>query len=46
LAQGGTSGVPGTSRIPSPLDQFIRRKGGINACVGRFSRCLGRWAAG
>jgi hypothetical protein len=23
------------------LDQFIRRKGGINACAGRFSRCLG-----
>jgi hypothetical protein len=25
-----------------PLDQFIRRKGGINACASRFSRCLGR----
>jgi hypothetical protein len=25
-----------------PLDQFVRRKGGINACAGRFSRCLGR----
>jgi hypothetical protein len=25
-----------------PLDQFIRRKGGINACAARFSRCLGR----
>jgi hypothetical protein len=25
-----------------PLDQFIRRKGGINACAGRFSRRLGR----
>jgi hypothetical protein len=24
-----------------PLDQFIRRKGGINACAARFSRCLG-----
>jgi hypothetical protein len=24
-----------------PLDQFIRRKGGINACASRFSRCLG-----
>jgi hypothetical protein len=24
------------------LDQFIRRKGGINACAGRFSRHLGR----
>jgi hypothetical protein len=27
-----------------PLDQFIRRKGGINACAARFSRCLGRAA--
>jgi hypothetical protein len=26
------------------LDQFIRRKGGINACAARFSRRLGaRW---
>jgi hypothetical protein len=25
-----------------PLDRFIRRKGGINACAARFSRCLGR----
>jgi hypothetical protein len=25
-----------------PLDQFIRRKGGINACAARFSRWLGR----
>jgi hypothetical protein len=24
-----------------PLDQFIRRKGGINACAARFSRRLG-----
>jgi hypothetical protein len=24
------------------LDQFVRRKGGINACADRFSRCLGR----
>jgi hypothetical protein len=24
------------------LGQFIRRKGGINACTGRFSRLLGR----
>jgi hypothetical protein len=24
-----------------PLDQFIRRKGGINACAARYSRCLG-----
>ena len=28
-----------------PLDQFIKRKGGINACGARFSRCLGRGAA-
>jgi hypothetical protein len=27
-----------------PLDQFIRRKGGINACAARFSRWLGRFA--
>jgi hypothetical protein len=27
------------------LGQFIRRKGGINACAARFSRCLGRAAA-
>jgi hypothetical protein len=25
-----------------PLDQFIRRKGGINECAARFSRRLGR----
>jgi hypothetical protein len=25
-----------------PLGQFIQRKGGINACAGRFSRRLGR----
>ena len=25
-----------------PLGRFIRRKGGINACAGRFSRRLGR----
>ena len=24
-----------------PLGEFIRRKGGINECVARFSRCLG-----
>jgi hypothetical protein len=24
-----------------PLDQFILRKGGINACAARFSRCVG-----
>jgi hypothetical protein len=28
-----------------PLDQFIRRKGGINECAGRFSRRLGRQKA-
>jgi hypothetical protein len=28
-----------------PLDQFIRRKGGINACAARFTRRLGRDAA-
>jgi hypothetical protein len=28
-----------------PLDEFMRRKGGINACASRFSRCLGRDAA-
>jgi len=28
-----------------PLDQFIRRKGGINACAARFCRCLGRGRA-
>jgi hypothetical protein len=27
-----------------PLGQFIRRKGGINACAARFSRSLGRGA--
>src|SRR3984885_13743497 len=25
-----------------PLDRFIRRKGGINACAARFSRLVGR----
>jgi hypothetical protein len=25
-----------------PLATFIRRKGGNNACAGRFTRCLGR----
>ena len=28
--------------VSEPLQQFIRRKGGINACAARFSRCLGR----
>jgi hypothetical protein len=27
-----------------PLDQFIQRKGGINACADRFTRHLGRGA--
>jgi hypothetical protein len=27
-----------------PLDQFIRRRGGINACAARFTRWLGRKA--
>jgi len=25
-----------------PLDQFIKRKGGINKCAARLTRCLGR----
>jgi hypothetical protein len=25
-----------------PLDQFVKRKGGINRCATRFARCLGR----
>jgi hypothetical protein len=25
-----------------PLDQFTQRKGGINACAARFSRCMDR----
>jgi hypothetical protein len=25
-----------------PLERFIKRKGGINACAARFARCLGR----
>jgi hypothetical protein len=28
-----------------PLDEFVKRKGGINKCVARFSRRLGRNAA-
>jgi hypothetical protein len=28
-----------------PLDQFIKRKGGINECAARFARCMGRGAA-
>jgi hypothetical protein len=30
--------------VSEALDQFVRRKGGINSCAGRFSRCLGRGA--
>jgi hypothetical protein len=32
-------------RDSEPLDQFIRRKGGINACAARFSRWVGRGRA-
>ena len=28
-----------------PLDQLIKRKGGINSCASRFTRCLERAAA-
>jgi hypothetical protein len=28
-----------------PLDRFVKRKGGINDCAARFSRCLGRGRA-
>jgi hypothetical protein len=28
-----------------PLDHFIKRKGGINACAGRFTKRLGRGAS-
>jgi hypothetical protein len=27
--------------VSEPLSQFIRRKGGINDCADRLSRCLG-----
>jgi hypothetical protein len=27
--------------VSEPLDQFIRRRGGINACAARFARCMG-----
>jgi hypothetical protein len=30
---------------PEPLDEFVRRKGGINECAARFTRCLGRRAS-
>jgi hypothetical protein len=32
-------------RTSEPLEEFIRRKGGINACADRFSRWLGRTAS-
>ena len=32
--------VAAYSRISEPLDEFIRRKGGINACAARL---LGGW---
>jgi hypothetical protein len=28
-----------------PLDQLVKRKGGINSCASRFTRCLERAAA-
>jgi hypothetical protein len=28
--------------LDEPLDQFVKRKGGINACASRFGQCLGR----
>jgi hypothetical protein len=28
--------------VGEPLAAFVRRKGGINECAARFSRCLGR----
>jgi hypothetical protein len=28
--------------VSEPLDEFIRRKGGINECAGRFTRRVGR----
>ena len=28
--------------VAEPLDRFIKRKGSINACAGRFTRCVGR----
>jgi hypothetical protein len=32
--------------VSEPLDQFIRRRGGINACATRFTRCLGQRGRG
>jgi hypothetical protein len=29
-----------------PLDKFVKRKGGINKCAERFTRCLGRGGDG
>jgi hypothetical protein len=26
--------------LDEPLDAFIKRKGGINSCASRFTRCL------
>jgi hypothetical protein len=31
--------------VCEPLEQFVKRKGGINACAARFTRCLGQDAA-
>src|SRR6202035_5155094 len=31
--------------IAEPLHKFIKRKGGINKCAGRFARRLGRFRA-
>jgi hypothetical protein len=28
--------------VGEPLAAFVQRKGGINKCAGRFTRCLGR----
>jgi hypothetical protein len=28
--------------VAEPLAAFVRRKGGINACAARFTRCLGQ----
>jgi hypothetical protein len=34
----------GYKPVSEQLDQFIQRKGGINACAARFTRWLGRGA--
>jgi hypothetical protein len=31
----------GYKLVCEPLEQFIKRKGGINACAGRFTRWMG-----